>query len=566
MTMTGRRKVGLPRPDVDEVLFIALGGSGEIGMNLYAYGHDGHWLVTDMGVSFADQSTPGLDVIVPDIELLFDKPKSVVGIMITHAHEDHIGAIPHLWQRLRCPIVATPFAKAVIERKLDEVGLLEEAKVTKIRQGGRANAGPFGVEFVPVSHSIPEACALAIHTQVGTLLHTGDWKLDDDPVIGRPTDVERLKALGEDGLLAVIADSTNAMVPGESLSEGATYQGLLETVQEQKGRVVVTCFASNVARVSTLARIAHDVGRTLCLVGRSLHKMTEIADELGYLPGYPDIVNEQNVMQIPRDQALIVATGSQGEYRAALAKMSRDEHPMVSLESGDTVIFSSRVIPGNETEVGAIKNDLASLGVKVIEDGGAEAKGRQLHASGHPNVDELVALYQWTRPKIVLPVHGERQHQEANAQIALDTQVPQALVGGDGDLIKITAKKATIVQRFDLEPKGLDGSRLVSLNGDMMSDRRRMMYNGHVSCSVVISRDGRLLADPQISTEGLLEAHEVDSLAEAQDWAWDSFDRMSAEARTVDAEIQQAVSRGLRKFFRDMLGKRPHITVLVTRV
>ena len=564
--MAKRQSAGLPRPGADEVLFIALGGSGEIGMNLYAYGHDGHWLITDMGVSFGDDANPGIDVIVPDIEPLLANPKSIVGIMVTHAHEDHVGAIAHLWERVRCPIVATPFAKGVIDRKLDDAGLYGEAKVTKISQGGRANAGPFGVEFIPVSHSIPEACALAIHTSAGTLIHTGDWKLDDDPVIGLPTDVERLKALGDDGVLAVIADSTNAMNPGHSPSEGATYEGLLETVAEQKGRVVVTCFASNVARVATLARVAEATGRTLCLVGRSLHRMTEIADSVGHLPGFPDPVAEEHIMQIPREKALIVATGSQGEYRAALAKISREEHPTVTLEDGDTVIFSSRVIPGNENVVGQIKNDLAAQGVKIIEDGGADAKGRLLHASGHPHVDELVSLYQWTRPKIVLPVHGELQHQMANAAVALDTQVAQTLVGGDGDLIQIKNDSASIVQRFDLEPKGLDGRRLISLYGGTMSDRRRMMYNGQVSCSIVVKRDGEPLADPVVKTEGLLEAHEVDTLSEAQDWAWDSLDRMSREARKDNNSIEQAVAKGLRRFFRDMLGKRPQISVLVTRV
>ena len=564
--MAKRQSAGLPRPGADEVLFVALGGSGEIGMNLYAYGHDGHWLITDMGVSFGDDSNPGIDVIVPDIEPLLANPKSIVGIMVTHAHEDHVGAIAHLWERVRCPIVATPFAKGVIDRKLDDAGLYGEAKVTKINQGGRANAGPFGVEFIPVSHSIPEACALAIHTSAGTLIHTGDWKLDDDPVIGTPTDVKRLQELGDEGVLAVIADSTNAMNPGHSPSEGATYDGLLETVAEQEGRVVVTCFASNVARVATLARVAEATGRTLCMVGRSLHRMTEIADSVGHLPGFPDPVDEQHIMQIPREKTLIVATGSQGEYRAALAKISRQEHPMVKLEEGDTVIFSSRVIPGNENVVGQIKNDLAAQGVKIIEDGGAEAKGRLLHASGHPHMDELVSLYQWTRPKIVLPVHGELQHQMANAAIALDTQVAQTLVGGDGDLIQIKNDRAKIVQRFDLEPKGLDGRRLISLYGGTMSDRRRMMYNGQVSCAVVVKRDGEPLADPVVKTEGLLEAHEVDTLSEAQDWAWDSLDRMSREARKDNSNIEQAVAKGLRRYFRDMLGKRPQISVLVTRV
>ena len=564
--MASKYTNALPKPGEDEVLFIALGGSGEIGMNLYAYGHAGHWLITDMGVAFGNERTPGLDVILPDITPLLANPKSVVGLMITHAHEDHVGAIPHLWDQLRCPIVATPFAKGVIERKLADAGLQDECEVTKIGQGGRVNAGPFSVEFVPVSHSIPESNALAITTSLGTLIHTGDWKYDETPVIGKPTDKKRLTELGDQGVLAVIADSTNAMEEGHSPSEAQTFDGLLEVVKSQSRRVVVTCFASNVARVAQLAKVAQEAGRSFGMVGRSLWRMTEIADQVGHLGGFPTPVEENNIMQIPRENCMIVATGSQGEYRAALAKMARGEHPTVKLEAGDTVIFSSRTIPGNEVVVGKVKNDLAELGVNVIEDGGPEADGNLLHATGHPHEDELVALYQWTRPKIVLPVHGELQHQMANAKIAIATQVPQALVASDGELIRIKDDKAEITQRFDLEPLGLDGHRLVETHGAMMSARKRLMFNGAVSVSVVVTKRGEPAADPVVKTEGLLEQDEHELLNDAHDWAWDALDRMSREARKDREAVEQAIAKAMRKFFRDATGKRPGISVLVTQL
>ena len=558
--MAGR----LTKPAKDEILFVALGGCGEIGMNLYAYGHRNQWLIVDCGVAFGDLSTPGMDVLVADIGPLLDGGGEIVGLAITHAHEDHIGAIPHLIEELDCPVYATPFAASMIERKVDSYGGREMA-LHRVPQGESADIGVFNVEFVPVTHSIPEACALSITTSAGRVIHTGDWKIDHDPQLGRMIDSDRLAELGREGVLALVCDSTNALEQGHSGSEAEVYPGLLDLVEKATGRVAVTCFATNVARVSTVARVAQATGRRLALVGRSLHRLYEVSKENGYLQSFPDVVGEDAIGRLPREEVLMLVTGTQGEPRAALSKLARNEHHDAFLDAGDTVIYSSREIPGNEVDINRVRNQLAALGVDVLADG---EDGLNVHVTGHPQRDELMQMYQWTQPKVALAVHGEARHQLANAKLALTCQVGQALAPGDGDVIRLReGQEAEIVQRLELDVFGLDGSRLIPLESEVMRLRKRMMHNGTINVAVAVNARGNLVADPVMSSQGVFEAPEEDEIEdEAADWAWDAVDRMKRSDRQSDDAIEAVVFKALRKFCKDNIGKRPLVTVSVLRV
>ena len=558
--MAGR----LSKPAKDEILFVALGGCGEIGMNLYAYGHNNQWLVVDCGVAFGDLSTPGMDVLVPDVSALVEGGGSIVGMVITHAHEDHIGAIPHLIDELDCPVYATPFGASMIERKIDSYGG-SEPELIRVKPGGTAKIGVFEVEFVSVTHSIPEACALSIVTPAGRMIHTGDWKIDPDPQLGMMFDSDRLAALGREGVLGLVCDSTNALEEGHSGSEGDVYPGLLEIVQNASGRVAVTCFATNVARVATVAKVAQATGRRLALVGRSLHRLYEVSKDNGYLDSFPDVVPEDAVGRLPREEVLMLVTGTQGEPRAALSKLSRNEHQHVTLNAGDTVIYSSREIPGNETDINRVRNHLAGLGVEVLADG---RDGLNVHVTGHPMRDELTQMYQWTQPQVALAVHGETRHQLENAKLALTCQVGQALAPGDGDVIRLKqGQEAEVISRIDVDVLGLDGKRLVALESEVVRLRKRMMHNGAINVAVAINDRGTIVSDPILTSAGVFESPEEDDIEdEAADWAWDAIDRMNKNDRKSDDAVETAVFKSLRKFCRDTIGKKPLVTVSVLRV
>jgi len=556
--------VRLKKPAKDEILFVALGGCGEIGMNLYAYGHNNQWLVVDCGVAFGDLSTPGMDVLVPDVSALVEGGGAIVGMAITHGHEDHIGAIPHLIDELDCPIYTTPFGASMIQRKIDSYGG-GDAELIRVKPGGTVKIGDFEVEYIPVTHSIPEACALSINTAAGRMIHTGDWKIDPDPQLGMMFDSDRLAELGREGVLALVCDSTNALVEGHSGSEGDVYPGLLEVVQKAKGRVAVTCFATNVARVATVAKVAEATGRRLALIGRSLHRLYEVSKENGYLQSFPDVVPEDAVGRLPEEEVLMLVTGTQGEPRAALSKLSRNEHHHVTLSPGDTVIYSSREIPGNETDINRVRNHLAGLGVEVLVDG---HDGLNVHVTGHPQRDELTQMYQWTQPQIALAVHGETRHQLENAKLALTCQVRQAMAPGDGDVVRLKqGEPAKIVDRIDVDVLGLDGSRLVALESDVIRMRKRMMHNGSINVALAINERGAIVGDPVLTSAGVFETPEEDEIEdEAADWAWDAVDRMHKNDRKSDDAVESAVFKSLRKFCRDNIGKKPLVTVSVVRV
>src|SRR6478672_3388423 len=452
---------GFTERDPDALFFVPLGGAGEIGMNLNVYGYRGQWLIVDCGVTFGEEEhQPGVDVIMPEPACIIERKDQLLGIVATHAHEDHIGAIPYLWPQLQCPVWATPFTAALLRAKLIESGLAGQVRVTTVPMSGRFQIGPFDLELITLTHSIPEPNAVVIRTSAGTVLHTGDWKLDPEPLIGSPTDEDRLRQVGDEGVLAIVCDSTNALKPGSSGSEGELRQSLTDLIGRYDGRVAVACFASNVARLSTISHAARANDRNVALVGRSLWRMDKAARENGYLADVPKFLTEDEAGYIPRDKVVLICTGSQGEPRAALARIARDDHPHIVLEEGDAVIFSSRIIPGNEKSIGRLHNALLRLGVEVVTD-----EDHFTHVSGHPYRDELVRMYQMVRPQVAIPVHGEARHLLGHAELARRCQVAQAVVVENGDMVRLDRGGAAIVDEVPSGRIANDGKTLLPIGG-----------------------------------------------------------------------------------------------------
>jgi ribonuclease J len=564
--MTGRKTPAAPRfedRDPDALYFVPLGGSGEIGMNLNLYGHRGQWLILDCGVTFGDDSQPGLDVVMPDPQFIVERRDRLLGIVATHAHEDHIGAIPYLWPQLRCPIWATPFTASLLRRKLEEVGLAGKAPITVVPMSGRFEIGPFALELITLTHSIPEPNAVVIRTSAGTVLHSGDWKLDPDPVVGDVTDEAALHRLGEEGVLALVCDSTNALRPGSSRSEAELRASLTELIGRYDGRrVAVACFASNVARLSTIAAVAEAHGRNVALVGRSLHRIDEAARENGYLADVPRFLTEDEAGYVPRDKILLICTGSQGEPRAALSRIARDDHAHVTLEAGDVVIFSSKVIPGNEKAIGRLQNALARLGVEIVTE-----SDEFVHVTGHPCQDELVRMYQMVRPRIAIPVHGESRHLAAHAELARACQVDQALVIENGAVVRLGAAGAIVVGEVPVGRIASDGNSLLSVGGAALQERRRVAGNGGAVAALVVDNKGRLVATPRVTLIGLTEGATAPAFAaELGGLVADAIDAMPAPLRRDDDTLGQAARRALRRGISDRLGKRPLIDIQLVRL
>jgi ribonuclease J len=463
----------------DELVFLPLGGAGEIGMNLTLYGYGGEWLMVDCGVTFADDSMPGLDVIMPDPDFIAGRSDRLAGLVVTHGHEDHIGAIPYLWKRFRCPIYATPFARALLYEKLVEAGLQNEIAITEVPLSGKFTVGPFEIELITLTHSIPEPNAVVIRTPLGTILHTGDWKLDPEPLVGATSDEAALRRLGDEGVLAMVCDSTNALRPGHSGSELAVRDSLIDLVGRYDQRVAVACFASNVARLESIAAaaVAHD--RHVALVGRSLWRIYKAARDTGYLQNTPPFLSEDEAGYLPRDKALLICTGSQGEPRAALSRIAQGDHPHITLDEGDTVIFSSRIIPGNERSIGRLQNQLAKRGVEIVTE-----HDHFVHVSGHPAQDELTQMYQMVRPRIAVPVHGEARHLIAHAQLARDCQVPETVIAQNGAMVRLAPGPATVIDNVAVGRLVADGKQLRPLGSMALKSRQRMGFNGTAVATV----------------------------------------------------------------------------------
>ena len=547
-------------PSDDELLFLALGGAGEIGMNLNLYGHAGKWLMVDLGIGFADGSIPGVEVIMPDPAFIVERRGALVGIVLTHAHEDHLGAVADLWPQLKAPVYATPFSASVLRRKLQEAGLRDMVPITEIPLGGRFSLAPFELELITMTHSILEPNALAIRTKYGTVFHTGDWKIDPEPLLGDVTDEVTLKRIGDEGALAMVCDSTNVFVEGEAGSEATVRATLEKLVQGRKGRVAVTCFASNLARVESIALAAVGASRHPVLSGRALQRMVESAQECGYLLDFPECVPEQQAGFLPRDKVLFICTGSQGEPRASMAKLANNEHRDLVLEAGDTAIFSSRVIPGNERSVGRLQNALMAHGVEVITDREAD-----IHVSGHPARDELVRVYQWVRPKIALPVHGEVRHMVEHAALARSCQVPETVVAPNGTLVRLAPGPAEIIDHVPSGRLARDGDGLVPLDGDSLRERRKLLWNGAAATTIVLDGRGKVVAAPKVSLRGI-EDGEGDLVEAIVSGLTEMLADLSAAERKDDGRIEEAARQAVRRVVRAHLGKKPLTDVHIVRI
>ena len=538
----------------DELLFLALGGSGEIGMNVNLYGCQGKWLMVDLGMTFSGTEYPGVDLVFADLDFIEERSRDLIGIVLTHAHEDHIGAVPYFAGELGVPLYATPFTADLVARKLEEAGLLGKVELNIIEEDeGAFDLGPFTITYIPLAHSIAEGNALLIDTPHGRIFHTGDWKLDEEPIIGEPATEADLRAIGEEGVLALVCDSTNVFNPNPSGSEGAVHHALMEEVARHAGkRVVVTTFASNVARLQTLGEVARETGRQICVAGRSLDRIIEVAQDNGYLADFPKPVDFDTAMGLPRGQVLIIATGGQGEPRAALARMAENNHP-IELTAGDVVLFSSRQIPGNEIPIGRIQNQLAARGITMVTD-----RQAFIHVSGHPGRPELEALYDWLKPEILVPVHGEMRHMAEQARLGKACGIPAQVVQKNGDIVRLAPGKPGKLAEVRAGRLVLDGDIIAPANGEAITMRRRIAAEGVMV--VVLVRGQK----PLIEAIGLpLDEDMPAFIDETANDVLNAISRLKGKDARDPAAVHEAARLAARRAAQRWSGKKPQVRVVM---
>lgn len=538
----------------NELLFLALGGSGEIGMNVNLYGCQGKWLMVDLGMTFSGGEYPGVDLVFADLDFIEERTKDLLGIVLTHAHEDHIGAVPYFAGELGVPLYATPFTADLVARKLEEAGLLGTVELNVIEEDhGDFDIGPFNVTYLPLAHSIAEGNALLIETPYGRIFHTGDWKLDEEPIIGEPTTEEELREIGDEGVLALVCDSTNVFNPNPSGSEGAVHRGLMEEVANHAGkRVLVTTFASNVARLHTLGEVARETGRQVCVAGRSLDRIIEVAQDNGYLADFPQTVDFRTAMGLPRGEVLILATGGQGEPRAALSRIADNNHQL-ELVSGDVVLFSSRQIPGNEIAIGKIQNLLAAKGVTMVTD-----RQNLIHVSGHPGRPELEALYSWLKPEILVPVHGEIRHMREQAKVGRAAGIAHNVVQKNGEIVRLAPGNPGVVAPVVSGRLVLDGDIIAPANGEAVTMRRRIAHEGLVT--VVLARG----AEPIIDAIGLpLDEDMPEFVAETQADILKGIGKLKGRDAADPVAVHEAARLAARRAARRWSGKNPQVRVIM---
>lgn len=565
-TQNARKQLRTMNFKKDELYFIPLGGAEQFGVNLNVYGYQGKWLAIDCGLGFADERFPGVDILLPDPKFIEERKKDLLGLIITHAHEDHIGAVQHLWARLRCPIYASPFTAAVLRRKLSENPACRDAEVIDIEPNGSVSLKPFKIKFTPVSHSVPDTCALFIETDVGNILHSGDWNLDPTPAIGDPIDSKPFIEFGKKGVLAYVGDSTNAEVEGSSGSEEDVHRGLSALFKECNGRIAITTFASNIGRLRSICLAAKESGRQVGLLGRSLHNMVAAAHECGYMKDVPPFISEDDLGYLPDDKVVMVVTGSQGEARAQLARIARGEHQEITFKSGDTVIFSARAIPGNEREIIDVKNNLAASRVRVISPRDTK---HCIHVSGHPARDEITQMLQWVKPQSVIAVHGERTMLEAHAALALDCQVPTAIVPNNGSVIRLHPGTPQVIDHVDTGLLAVEPGRIIDADHQAIVQRRKLQFSGTVHATLVMNARGDLLSDPQVSTVGLIDPDLPDGkkfedsiLDEIEDILAD----MTREELYDDKFVSEEMRIGIRRYVQHKLNIKPKTSVHLVRV
>ena len=544
----------------NEIIFSPVGGVGQIGMNFYLYGSQGKWIIVDLGITFGNsEETPGIDIILPNPEFVKINKKNLLGIIITHAHEDHIGAVGHLWPQLQCPVYATPFASAVLKRKLKELKIKPKF-LKNISLDSNFKLGPFEIDVISTTHSIPEPNALGIKTKFGNILHTGDWKIDPKPLVGRNFNQKKLESFGRKGVLAIVSDSTNSNVEGHSGSEEKLRESLIKIIKRTKNRIAITSFSSNLARLETFAHIANESGRAAALCGRSLWTMYKAALDTGYLKKIKPFLDEKEVMAYPRDQVLLICTGSQGEPRAALSRIANDIHQNIFLEPGDTVIFSSKVIPGNERAITKVQNELKERNVNVITE-----SEEFVHVSGHPHIEELKKMYNWIKPEIVIPVHGEYHHLKSNVEIAKKCGVKKGLILKNGLLLKVAPGEPKLLGSIPSGRLMLDGKKIIPINEEAIKNRKKMLYNGTILISLAISKNNKIISKPAISSKGFFNDENIKNFEKSFISNFHNFVKELKNNQSTEMLLKEKITSFSQKFFRKALDMKPIIQIHIIR-
>ena len=550
----------------NELIFCPLGGSGEIGMNmnLYAFGNENNkkWIIVDIGVSFADDSAPGIDLIYPDPGFLLDKKDDLLGIVLTHAHEDHIGAVAHIWPQLNCDIYATPFTAILVQEKFKEKKIDISNKIKLVKLNSEIILGPFKIDFVTLTHSILEPNGLSIQTPIGTILHTGDWKIDPNPLIGGNIDKEKLKAIGQKGVIAMICDSTNVLNPGRAGSELSVRESLLNIIAKQKNRVIITSFASNVARMETIFYCAKKTGRNISLVGRSMHRIYKAAKQCGYLSDVLEPIDARDSSKIKKDKIILLCTGSQGEPMGAMSRIISDTHPDVYMEEGDSVIFSSKMIPGNEKKLYRLQNEIVKKNINLITEENAF-----VHVSGHPNRDDLKDMYDWIKPNCVIPVHGEHRHMKEHISFAKEMQVPFSLQIENGDIIKINPKKnAEIIDKAPSGKMFLDGNIAVSSDSSSIKERKNLSVNGYLEITLIVTNNGKIKR-PVISFKGIPKNDKSENfIYDIEDMITNTCRTFSINNKNQEKNLIETIKQNCRKIFKEKTGKKPFTNINIVRI
>jgi ribonuclease J len=550
----------------EELIFCPLGGSGEIGMNmnLYAYGKedDQKWIIVDMGVTFADDTIPGVDLIMPDPGFIIDKKDDLLGIVLTHAHEDHIGAVAHIWPELKCKLYATPFTAALLTEKFKEKKIDISSFLKIVPLNSQIKLGAFEIDFVTLTHSILEPNGLSIKTPLGTILHTGDWKIDPNPLIGNKIDEEKLKKIGSSGVSAMICDSTNIFSPGRAGSESDVRDSLLRIMEVKTKRILVTSFASNVARMESIFYCAKKTGRSICLVGRSMHRIYKAARKCGYLKGLIEPLEPRDAKKVSKNKILYLATGSQGEPMGAMNRIVNGSHPDVFLEEGDCVIFSSKIIPGNEKKLYNLQNQIVKNNIEIISEENAF-----VHVSGHPNRDDLKDMYTWVKPRSIIPVHGEHRHMQEHVSFAKEMQIPKTLLIENGDIIKLLPGDAP--QIIDKAPSGrvyLDGSINVETDSQSIKDRKNLSINGYLEITLLVSNNGKI-KKPIISFRGIPENQNNEPfIFDMEDEIFNICRTFSIESKNQQKNLIETIKQNCRRIVREKTGKKPFTNINIARI
>ena len=545
-----------------DLLFLPVGGSEEIGMNANLYHYEDKWILIDLGISFPDETDLGIDVLLPDFEFIKSLGNKFLGIFLTHGHEDHIGAIPYFADDINCPIWGTSFTMALLKRKLKENNKEKKLELNTLTIDKQLIIGPFQIKAIQTSHSIPDPVSILISTKQGDIFHSGDWKLENSINLNEKTNIDNFRSIGENGILAMVCDSTNALVDGKTPSENFAYDGLLGTIKNCNGTALVTCFSSNISRIKSLLDIALKTDRSVLVVGRALLRAIDAAKEVGYLKNIPELLSLKDFNLIPRSNVLIISTGSQGEPNSALSRISKDNDKFIKLIKGDTIIFSSRKIPGNENAILKVQNRFLERGINIVTD-----DDKNVHVSGHPSRDELIEMYSYIKPKISIPVHGTREHIEAHSDLANNCQVPLVIKPKNGEVIKLNGNAPNIVSRFDFVTQVYDAGEIIPINNERFITRRHSLWNGFVTISIVIDKDGYLVITPQISQIGVSDSSIVDNVLIDISLKIENFiENLSCVPEILDEELISQISKLVRREFKSTFSKRPIVKVHVNRV